>query len=405
MQSFKMISGIVASTLLLTACGSDDDSSSPSSNNGGHGHEGHQHSLMISQTNTDALSFLEEGNAEALDESAAANGAQLLLSNSGEQAAIITSGTVQFIAAHHEDEHDDEEAGEEEHELPELSALSISGTNIKVANTHGHFSVLANGSTQLVPYEALEEADPSPEALGLGINETYPALMLDEEHELVLAFNGTDAVVYEGTTLEETLFACETVVSTVHTGEFALVSCENTGGSKNYSIKLEENNNEHEAVETDLAIDASVEWQSRADVFVGLGGQTFYVLEENDQEALEQESSFAVPASMCGWGLDSNAADIFVLTAGQLAVHNHEGNEEAAVALDESPNATCADLTMAPAGNVAFVLDNSAGKFYGIDKHGDGGIYHIHDREDLSVNDVASAVSFHEVGDQAGHDH
>lgn len=402
MKSVFKFSGIVASAALLAACGSDDSSDSSHD-----AHEEHAHSVMISQINTDTLSFLEEGEAESLSDSAAANAAQLLLSDSGEAAAIITDGAVQFIAAHHEEEEVEEAHDEEEHELPEVSALSISGTDIQVANTNGHFSVLASGTTKFVSYEALEAENPEAEDVTYTVDEAYPALLLheDETHGLLtLVFDGTNAVVYEGnekTTIETT---CATVNSTAHVGEFAVVSCDNV----TFSVKVEEVAGEHEAEITAIAgINTAVEWKSRAGVFVGLGADDkFYVLEENAQEALELEGdAFAAPENLCTWDIDSLEADIFALTASTLSVHNHEGEQTVSMSLNESLNATCDSLTMAAASQAVFVLDNSASKLYEIDKEDGAALYHIHGREDLSVNDVASAISFHEVGTTGTHEH
>ncbi len=330
MKSLVKFSGIFTSTLLLAACGSDDSSSS----NGHDAHEEHAHSLMITQSNTDALSFLEEGTAESLDETAAANGAQLLLSNSGEQAAIVTAGMVQFIAAHHEEHdeegeeaHEEEDHEEEEHELPEVSGLSISGTNLKVANTNGHFSVLANGTTQFVPYDALEGESPEAESVDYSVIETSPALLLheDETHGLLtLVFDGTNAVVYEADEATASSVACATVNSTAHVSEFAVVSCDNA----TYSVKVVESGDEHEAqIATIDGISTAIEWKSRAGVFVGLGtDDKFYVLEEESEAlVLEDGEGFAAPADLCTWGIDSLDADIFALTATALSVHDHEG--------------------------------------------------------------------------------
>ena len=408
--SLLKISALATSALLLTACIDDDDDSSSDHD---HGHEEHAHSLMISRTNTSDLAVLEEGSPEALETAAAANSAELLLSNTGEAAAVITAGSVQFVVAHHEEEEGEEEAhDEEEHELPEVSSLQIDGTGIKVANTNGHFSVLATGTTQFVPYESLEEgATPEAEDVAFAIDEKYPALILDEEHEMVLAFDGANAVVYEGTDLEETLFACESVVSAIQTAEFVVVSCNNTAGDVNYSIKVEEANDVHTIEDVNLNIAAEVVWKTRANVFVGYseddsGNGTFHVLEENSDEELVA-SNFAAPENMCTWGIDSLQADIYTLTATQFSVYTHEGTlDGTSIALDETVNtADCEDLVMATATQTAFVLDNATPKMYEIDKEEDATAYHIHGREDLSVQDVKSAVSFHEVGEDAGHAH
>ncbi len=399
MNTLYKIAALSVAASFLSACGSSSSSTSSASE------ESHEHSLMITQTNTDALSVLEEGTAESLADPAAANGAQLLLSDNGEAAAIINAASVQFIAAHHEEESD----AEEEHELPELSSLSIDGSGIKVVNSNGHFSVLVDGSTQFVPYEALEDAAPEAENVSFTLTETYPALLLheDETHGLLtLTFDSINAVVYEGNeaSLEaEHTVSCSTINSTAHVGEFAVVSCDN----KSFSVKVEEVNGEHEAVIATLeGITTAVQWQSRAGVFVGLGADDkFYVLEEEDEALVLEGEGFAAPTDMCAWAIDSLAADIFALTKSELAVYSHEGSKDAALTLDESPNANCESLTLTAASQAVFVLDNSATKLYEIDKESGASLYHIHGREDVSVSDVAAAVSFHEVGAETSHDH
>jgi hypothetical protein len=392
MKSLPIFAGLSAAILLLTGCGGSGSSSTTTTG------DEHAHSALISQINSDALSVLEEGEAENLETAASANGATLLLADNGEAAAIITTGAVQFVAAHHE-----EEAGahEEEHELPEVSTLSITGAGLKVINTNGHFSVLADSATQLVPFESLEEgATPEAQALTLGITEVYPALLLEEGDELIsVAFNGTDAVIYEDTTATADTKTCVTVNSTAQNSEFALVSCDNAS----FSVKLEEGVSDHTIEIADIAnVSTSVEWLTRADVFVGLGADDkFYVVEENATEELELEgSAFAAPANMCAWGIDSASADIFALTASALTVYNHEGEVQDTITLDSA--STCANLKMATASQAVFVIDNASQTLYEIDKEAVS--YHIHGREDVSVNDVASVVSFHEL-EEGDHDH
>jgi hypothetical protein len=397
---------IILSSLILAACGSSNNSASNAEE------EEHGHEMMISQQATDTLSFLEEGNVEALDDTAAANNATLLLSNTGEQAAIITTGSVQFVAVHHEEE--GETSSEEVHELPEVISITGLDSDVsKVINSNGHFSVLVNGATQLVPYASLEEgATPEAEALLLGIvTEDYPALLLEEgeTESVVLAFNGIDAVVYEGNIASSDKTTCVSVDSAAQSNEFVLVSCDGTS----FSVKLEEGVSDHTIeINAIVGISTAVDWATRAGVFVGLGDDNqFYVVEEAiiaDQEVLELESSFAATvnnAELCAWGIDSLSADIFALTADTLTVFNHLGLSHS-LTLDETQNANCDDLRLATANKAVFVIDNQAQVLYEIDKEEDAAEYHIHGREELSVNDVASAVVFHEVGTEAeAHDH
>jgi len=103
---------------------------------------------------------------------------------------------------------------------------------------------------------------------------------------------------------------------------------------------------------------------------------------------------------MCAWGIDSANADIFALTASALTVYNHEGEVQDTIALDST--SSCANLKMATASQAVFVIDNASQTLYEIDKEAVS--YHIHGREDVSVNDVASIVSFHEL-EEGDHDH
>ena len=408
MNSILKNSGILLSTLILAACGSDDDHSH------GDAHDEHEHSLMISQQNTTALSFLEEGTAENLDDAAAANGARLILSNTGEQAAIETAGQVQFVAAHHEEEEEAEEGhSEEEHDLP-LSTFSVSGSGIKTINTNGHFSVLADGSSNFVPYETLS----SPEVLNLG-TEIYPALLLEETatEMVVLTFIGTSMVATEIGETNSTLNAenCTVVNSVAQNAEFAVVSCDDA----NFVVTLDESGVDH-AVDIeplmDTGLDQAIQWKTAAGVFIGLGADnTFYVLEENELATLALEGEgISAPSGMCAdaWAIDSLNGDIFTLAVEPvnevnksfLKTLDHEGNE-VSIELDQSLSSTdCSHLRMAAASQAVMVLDNNSAVVYEIDKEEGASQYHIHGRETLSVTDIESAVTFHEVGTDS-HDH
>ena len=422
-------SAIVFASLILAACGSSDNASSDDE------HE-HEHTLLISHQESVALSVLDEGVAESLgvDKVAEAYAAELLLSNTGEQAAVITANKVQFVAAHHEEEK--EEEAHEEEELPELSTLEVSSTAQPiVVNTKGHFSVLVDGATQLVPYESLEEGEtPVSESLGLGIAEEYPAFVLEED-ALVIAFSDDTVAVYEDEGLGDgfevgTSYTCEDVKSAAHTtlveeegegvfvqvADFVVVSCDNSGTAKNYKFELVHDTDTLTEAEFAPTISTLVEWKIRASVFVGLGDDDkFYVAEEDHGTgALEQVNAegFAEPVNMCEdlWAIDSTEADIFALattdsTDAVLTIYDHTGSSHS-ITLDETASTTqCSDLRMATANNAVFVMDNVAGKLYEIDKEEDASEYHIHGREDLSVDDVASAVVFHEAGSEADHDH
>lgn len=386
---------LLLTSMALVACGGD--SSDDNNDNAGEEHE-HEHSALVTQQNSAALSVLEEGAPESITD-LQANGASLLLASTGEHAAIITDGLVQFIESHSEEE-EEEGHDEEEHELPELSEFTVSGTSVSVVNTVGHFSVLVDGDTTFVPYEA-----PAAEVFALDGDQSAPALLLDEEHNLVLAFVGGNAVVYEGTVASEVdTFTCGTVNSVAHVGEFAVVSCD----SSNFSVKVEEGVEDHTIEIADLGIQTSVEWASRAGVYVGKGeDDKFYVLEEDEEtETLELEggAGFDAPEGMCDWAIDSVEAKLFTLTSSQLIVREHDGSVHVTLGIDESQGSNCGDFVLAPANNAVFVMDNAGAVLYEIDIDEGASLYHIHGRETMTVTDVAAAVVFHEIG-STEHDH
>jgi len=410
MNSILKNSGILLSTLILAACGSDDDHSH------GDAHDEHEHNLLISQADSNALSVLEEGTPESLDDTASGNVQSMLLANNGEIAAVLSAGTVDFVVVHEHEEEEEGEAheGEEEHDKPEVVTIAALSSGVsQVTNTIGHFSVLVNNQTQLVPYSVFEEGgNPDSEELSLGIEEeAYPALLLEEgETETVaLAFDGTNAVVYEDTAATPDTTTCSDVDSAAQNAEFAVVSCDDT----TFSVKLEEGESDHTIeFDTTFTIATGVEWKTAAGVFVGLGDDNqFYVLEENETtEVLELEGSFAATETvneatveLCAWGIDSLEAEIFALTATELTIFDHDATSHS-ITLDETQGATCGDLRMATASQAVFVLDNNGAVLYEIDKEEGASQYHIHGRETLSVTDVESAVIFHEVGTDS-HDH
>lgn len=412
MNSILKNSGILLSTLILAACGSDDDHSH------GDAHDEHEHNLLISQADSNVLSVLEEGTPESLDDTASGNVQSMLLANNGEIAAVLSAGTVDFVVVHEHEEEEEGEAheGEEEHDkLGVVTIAALSSGVSQVTNTIGHFSVLVNNQTQLVPYSVFEEGgNPDSEALSLGIvEEAYPALLLEEgETETVtLAFDGTNAVVYEDTTATSDTTACSDVDSAAQNAEFAVVSCDDT----TFSVKLEEGESDHTIeFDTTFTIATGVEWKTAGGVFVGLGADNqFYVLEENETtEVLELEGSFAATETvneatveLCAWGIDSLEAEIFALTATELTIFDHYATSHS-ITLDETQGATCGDLRMATASQAVFVLDNNGAVLYEIDKEEGASQYHIHGRETLSVTDIESAVIFHEVGtDSHSHSH
>lgn len=396
---------ISVASLALTACGG---SSSPSSE-GGHEHE---MSILVSQADTTSLSLLEDGVLEALDDAAADNGAKLVLSETGAYAAVLVNGTVNFVHGLHEEGATEMAA---EHEEAHMVDFSLSGTDISVVPSSGHFAVLVDGTTTFIEYSELANTTPVTEdTSGLSITETYPALILDELHDLKLVFDGTNAKVFEGTDeLVTESFACANPTSHGQTPELVVVSCDQGA----MSLLVEEGEIEHVIIPGVLAdLDGTGSdyiWRAQGHVIAGfVPNTTSYAIVEHDETQGvvvvkgSDTGTYAFSENICALQLDTTDGDILAIAAGgKFVALDHEGGALNNITLDESAGSSCGDFVMASAAKGVVVLDNNAMKGYGIDVDDPVTGYHVHERFDLSVSDVASMVIFHEIGEDETHAH
>lgn len=403
-------------TLALTGCGSSSNSSSDNSE------EEHDHEFVVflSQTNTDSLSLLEEGELEVLDAGAAGNGAKLVLSENGAYTAVLANGTVNFVHGLHEEEHDEgEEHAEEEHEEAHVLEYNLTGTDISVATSNGHFAVLVDGNTTFIEYDELANETPITETTSaLSVDEVYPALLLDEEHDLKLVFDDTHAKLFEGST-EELSFACANPTSHAQTHELIVISC--TEGA--VSLLVEEGETEHEltpGILSDLdGVDTNYIWRAQGHVIAGFEpGTTNYAVVELGESGVapvvevvkgSDSGTFAFTDAVCDLQLDSEAGDVLTITSGgKFVALDHEGAVLKNITLDESTASTCDDFVLASAAKTALVVDNQAQKGYEIDvdepaSNPNG--YHVHERFNLTVSDISSMVIFHEMDEEGDHAH
>jgi hypothetical protein len=404
-------------TLALTACGGGSSSNNNSNSNSSDGDEhDHESSVLVSQSNTTTLSLLEEGELEALEDAAAGNGATLVLSETGAFAAVLSSGTVNFVHGLHDD--DEEEASSDEGHEEEASVLDFSLTGSEVITTSGHFAVLDSGSTTFVEYGDLETITSASESTSdLSVTESYPALILDEEHDLKLLFDGVDALVYEGQEQEKS-FTCATPTSLGQTSELVVVSC---GANVAALVVTEDSAGEHTLTDSILDLDGTDEnyvWRAEGHVIVGFEPNTtnYAVIELNDSadtvEVVKGSDSdtFEFTQNICEIKLDSAEQEILAISAGGTFVAlDHEGSELKSIELDFSTGSSCEDFVMASAAKTALLVDNNAQKGYEIDVDdlvNNPNEYHVHEDFDIGVSDIADMVLFHEkdkVEDE--HDH
>jgi hypothetical protein len=394
---------ISITALALTACGGSSSSSSDDTSEADE-HD-HEFSILVAQNNTSTLSLLEEGELEALDDAAAGNGATLVLGETGAYAAVLANNTINFVhGLHDEEEHEEEEHEEEAH------VLDFDLTGSQVITTGGHFAVLDAGTTTFIEYDELENDMPATENTdALSLIETYPALMIDEDHGVVMVFDGTDAKVFEDTT-EEASFACANPSSHGQVDELVVVTCDE--GALAVVIEENESTEEHTFTNSILTLDgtdADYIWSAQGHVIVGFEPSTSnYAIIELDDETVTVSNPFEFAANICDMQLDSDEQDILAITLGGTFVAlDHEGIELQSIELDYSVASTCDDFTMAAADKTAIVVDNNAQKGYELDieeSESGSATYHLHEDFDLAVSDIASMVVFHEK-DESEHEH
>jgi hypothetical protein len=398
---------ISITALALTACGGSSSSSSSDDTSEADEHD-HEFSILVAQNNTSTLSLLEEGELEALDDAAAGNGATLVLGETGAYAAVLANNTINFVHGLH-DEDEEEENIEEEHE-EEAHVLDFDLTGSQVITTGGHFAVLAAGSTTFIEYDELENDTPATENTdALSLTETYPALMIDEEHEVVMVFDGTNAKFFEDTT-EEASFACTNPSSHGQTDELVVVTCDE--GALAVVIKEDDLTEEHTFTDSILALDgtdADYIWRAQGHVIVGFEPSTSnYAIIELEDETVNVSNPFVFATNICDIQLDSEEQDILAMTLGGTFIAlDHEGIELKSIELDFSATSTCGDFIMASAAKTALVVDNTAQKGYELDieeSESGSATYHLHEDFDLTVSDIESMVIFHEK-DVSQHEH
>jgi hypothetical protein len=397
---------ISITTLALTACGGS--SSSSSDNISEKDEHDHEFSILVAQDTTDTLSLLEEGELEALDDAAAGNGATLVLGETGAYAAVLANNTINFVHGLH-DEDEEEENIEEEHE-EEAHVLDFTFTGSQVITTGGHFAVLAGGSTTFIEYDELENDMPATEdTSNLSVSETYPALMIDEDHGVVMVFDDADAKVFEDTT-EEASFTCTNPSSHGQTDELVVVTCDE--GALAVVIEEDETTEEHTFTDSMLTLDGTVAnyvWRAQGHVIVGFEPSTSnYAIIELEDETVTVSNPFVFATNICDMQLDSEKQDILAMTLGGTFIAlDHEGIELKSIELDFSAASTCDDFIIASAAKTALVVDNTAQKGYELDmEESESGFanYHLHEDFDLAVSDIASMVIFHEK-DVSKHEH
>lgn len=388
-SAFSFLSVSLAA-MVLTACGSSDDNNSTSNTEDDHDHEVSQR-LLFTETNSSDLTVfeLEEAVFEEVGQAAGVGG-WLLPSDDGLTAALITDTSVQFVHSglevHDEDEADSEE---EEHQEPYfISGVELSTDDADVVMTNNHYAVLNGSDTDFYIAEDLAEGTAEVESLSIeGVTQTFPALILNEEHELYSVFDGTSAHIYEGEALVES-FDCSNPTDAIQNGALALVQCD----AGILSLVLEEDESSGEASahgETILAGVDVEDAQTAGDEILMYSSDAAYLVHIHDghADAEPQSINLTNEQSLCAAALDADAEALLVVRndktaevidlTGTLAVANLTFTE----ATDDF---SCDTLSVASGEATFIVADNSSGHLYLADSH-DGAAYHIHSTVSLEA--------------------
>lgn len=440
---------LISSALLLAACGSDSDSSSSSSNNNMDG-DGHDHGasarILMTSGNSNDLTIFDQADEkfEDLGQAAAMSG-ELIRSDDGLSAAVVTADGVQFvysgIHAEEEEEHEEhaeasaaaeEDEHDETHDAEILTALTLNEAGLKVAMTQNHFAVLKDGNTHFYPAAELEEATTAEDILELtGVTQTYPAAILDEEHGLRLVFANGKATVYEGTEATETVLDCVSPTAVVKAHEMTLAQCgtgliavvvEEHAHAEEAHAEAEETAEEEPVIEAPainlggLAVSKLVSNGHKAVVFGSSGLALKSVTWMDDQVMIEDmalepdtDEVSGEPKATAICHVDFATADTksaILTNDGQLHFTDLKANTTRKIELDDSnDSATCADWTLTSGPQAFVVTDSDVSKMYYIDSH-DGHPYHIHEKFPMDAGtDVAAAAMLHASGVEDDHDH
>ncbi|MGB1090829.1 MAG: hypothetical protein ACPGYX_01805 [Oceanobacter sp.] len=400
----------ILSAMLLSACGSSDSNDSTTEDE--HDHETVQQFVYTDANTTDIMNNELEGeDSETLGQAAAMDG-ELLLSDDGLTAALITGSSVQFvysgIEVHDEEEEESEE--EEEHAEPSLISAAEMSIDVDVYMTNNHYAWLDSGNTTFLPAAHLAEGEVETEEFVLeGVTQVLPALILDEEHEMVAAFNGSNVTIYEGEEQTELdSFTCDSPEVSVQNGGLAMVQCD---GFIRYLVVEEDESTEEAEVHSGSVLDGvDVEDVQVAGTYIlAYSEDAVYLVHGHDDhaDAEAQDITLESEQTICAAALDYDAealAVVFSDATGKI-IDLTGTNATSSITLTEASDTfSCEDVNLTGGESTFVMTDNSTGYMYIADSH-DGAPYHIHTTTQLDAGtEVASAVLML-AKEVAEHDH
>ena len=393
----------VSVTATLAACGGGSDSDDTTSEEHEHEHNGR---LLFSLTDDTSLRIFdqEDDSFSMLANDAAGVNAVLTLADNGLSAAVLASGTLNIVNSGLHSEEEEATLDEHEHEAASMLSLSLPQVD-RVVATQGHFSVLTLNSSKLLPTDDIEADGLDFEDTTGPASQTYPALMLDEEHGMLLFFAADKASVWEDGTAEGTEFSCTAPSASAQSDEFSMVLC-NEGLSY---LQVEEENAVHTLTSGTVTLSAAATaLTTNGHDFVAWNSTSVWVIEEDDNgvpqaELLTLESGSADICSAAFATEDSETLAV-LSSDGYLNLISLEDDSISPVALDQTVTTglTCDSLRLANGPEGFLVADKNAALLYLIDSH--GGPYHVHSRfPDNQLSSAGAMVLMHAI--DAGHTH
>lgn len=412
--------------LTLSACGGDSSSDS-SADDHQHGHE-HNGRLLFSLSNTTSLRVFDQAEAEfeSLQGDASGNAATLVLADNGLSAVVLANKIAQVVYSglHAEEDETDathtatnttnttasEEHAHDEHEHAELLTLSLSNVE-RVISTQGHFSLLANGATQLLPSADVETAGLDFESITGPAAQSFPALVLDEAHELFLFFADDKAQVYEAGVVTADEFACSNPQDAAQAGALNVVLCDE---GLQYLLVEDDSgvHSLHSGTVSFASATSITALTSNGHDVVAYNGSNAFLLHEGAAHSLNAETlplTLGAGSALCQAAFASEDSETLALVSDDAflnLLNLADSSLNKRVALDEtvSSGLSCAQLALAFAPEGFLVADKQAALLYLIDAH--DGPYHVHSRyRDSQLSNLSQMVFMHSMNAAHEHEH
>lgn len=394
---------LATASFLLTACGGSDNNSSSSDDDHDHDEASNQR-LLISEVGDTSLGLYDRDSASltTLGQASAA-AARVLVADNGRVAALVSSSGVQFVdsglAASEDSSNSDGQL---------LDSLEVTLANPLVVMTSNHFALLRDGATELYPADDLATASgPETSLAPAAMTQTFPALIVDEEHGLYAYFHDDVLEVREQDEVLSSL-ACTSPADAIQNGDLSLVQCDE--GVRTLVLQEDDSGNASVHTGTTLSGVNISGWQAGGDyLMVWNSSEVNLVYPHNDHSHTSTpDIALDEGLSLCAAAINSDASALLLVRddASVRVVDLTATLATANITLTEAADTfSCDDIRLDSGSSAFMVVDNSSGHLYTIDSH-EGGAYHIHGSATaLSAGTRVESVGFMESASSSEHSH